>query len=206
MNKKLGLYSSLHVITTVALFALSMLIGNINMSYFVSMLLSWGYLLLICSFTTEIIAERKSFAFAGIAFACVYVMFISLVYFTQLTTVANQTASTEALQVLSYQTVGGLMFNLDLFGYGMMSLSTFFIGAAMKPTNKIDQWLKALLMLHGLFAPACILLPMLNVFNSSSGEGGNYLGTIALLFWCAYFLPIGILSLLHFKIKVNELY
>jgi len=206
MNKKLGLYSSLHVTITVTLFALFMIIGNVTMSFFVSMLLSWGYLLLICSFATEIIAERKSFAFVGIAFACVYVMFISLVYFIQLATVANQTGSAEASRVLSYQTVGSLMFNLTLFGYGMMSFSTFFIGTAIKPTNKIDQWLKVLLILHGLFAPACILLPLLNVFNSSSGEGGNFLGTFALLFWCAYFLPLGILSLFHFKIKVNELY
>jgi len=170
MNKKLGLYSSLHVTITVTLFALFMIIGNVTMSFFVSMLLSWGYLLLICSFATEIIAERKSFAFVGIAFACVYVMFISLVYFIQLATVANQTGSAEASRVLSYQTVGSLMFNLTLFGYGMMSFSTFFIGTAIKPTNKIDQWLKVLLILHGLFAPACILLPLLNVFNSSSGK------------------------------------
>lgn len=47
------------------------------------------------------------------AFACLYGVFINLVYFTQLTTVANKTESTEVLKILSYQSLGSLMFNLD---------------------------------------------------------------------------------------------
>ena len=67
-----------------------------------------------------------------------------------------------------------LLFNYDLLGYGMMALSTFFIG---------------------LFI-SCFIMPMTGVFtNMATGETGNG-GTIALLIWCAYFFPIGVS--LHF--------
>ncbi|WP_242977203.1 hypothetical protein [Clostridium botulinum] len=126
-------------------------------------------------------------------------VFINLVYFTQLTTVANKTASTEVLKILSYQSLGSLMFNLDLFGYGMMAISTLLIGIAINPKNKSDKWLKALLMIHGIFAPACVIMPMLNIFNSHMGASGDFIGIIVLLIWCIYFIPIGILSTVHFK-------
>jgi hypothetical protein len=53
-------------------------------------------------------------------------------------------------------------------------------------------------MIHGVFAISCVLMPMLNVFTSNMA-GGDIIGTIALLFWYAYFLPIGILSAIHFR-------
>jgi hypothetical protein len=138
-------------------------------------------------------------------FACLYGVFINLVYFTQLTTVANQVLSQEILSVLSYESLGSLMFNLDLLGYGLMALSTFFIGMSIIPTNRIDKWLKRLLMIHGIFAPTSVLLPMLNVFNSNMGSSGATIGIAVLLVWCAYMTPIGMLSILRFKKnKVNS--
>ncbi|WP_434302814.1 hypothetical protein [Clostridium botulinum] len=91
------------------------------------------------------------------------------------------------------------MFNLDLFGYGMMAISTLLIGMTINPKNKPDKWLKALLMVHAIFAPACVIMPMLNIFNSHMGPSGDFIGIIALLIWCIYFIPIGILSTMHFK-------
>lgn len=199
MNRKLGFYSAMTVSITTSLFAIGMVIGNDIISYFVCMLLSWGYILLTCSFAVEVPHERKALAYGGIAFACLYGVFINLVYFTQLTTVANKTVPPEVLKILSYQSLGSLMFNFDLFGYGMMSISTFLIGVAIISTNKFDKWLKSLLMIHGIFAPACVIMPMFNIFNSHMGVSGEIIGTIVLLIWCIYFLPIGILSTLHFK-------
>jgi len=68
MNQKLGLYSGMAVTITTVLFALGMIIGNDTLSYFVCMLLSWGYILLVCSFAAEVADEQKAFAFSGIAF------------------------------------------------------------------------------------------------------------------------------------------
>lgn len=39
-------------------------------------------------------------------------------------------------------------------GYGMMALSTFFIGLSIRAGRRSDRWLKAPLLLHGFFFPA----------------------------------------------------
>jgi hypothetical protein len=43
---------------------------------------------------------------------------------------------------------------------------------------------------------------LINCFSAS--EGGYWTGVIALEFWCAYFIPVGILSFIHFKNNANE--
>ncbi|AUM96098.1 TPA: hypothetical protein LA742_002696 [Clostridium botulinum] len=145
MNKKSGFYSAMAVTITTFLFAVGMIIGNDTASYFVCMLLSWGYILLTCSFAVEVTHERKALAYWG------------------------------------------------------MAISTLLIGMIINTKNKPDKWLKALLMVHGIFAPACVIMPMLIIFNSHMGPSGDFIGIIVLLIWCTYFIPIGILSTMHFK-------
>ena len=49
------------------------------------------------------------------------------------------------------------------------------------------------------FFVSCFIMPMTGVFtNMANGDNSNG-GTIALLFWCVYFIPIGILSYRHFE-------
>lgn len=45
----------------------------------------------------------------------------------------------------------GLFFSLDLLGYALMSLATFFAGLTVEPKDKPSKWLRALLMIHGVF-------------------------------------------------------
>ena len=92
----------------------------------------------------------------------------------------------------------GLLFNLDLLGYGIMALSTFFIGLTINVKNKTDKILKYLLLIHGVFFLGCFIMPMTGVFANTDGSN-SMVGIIALEFWCLYFLPIGILSYIHFK-------
>ncbi len=93
----------------------------------------------------------------------------------------------------------GLIFNYDLLGYGLMALSTFFTGLSMKPKNKADKWLRVLLMIHGVFYFSCTFMPITGMFARMSSGGGNGIGgRLALVVLCVYFLPIGILSFLHF--------
>jgi hypothetical protein len=54
-------------------------------------------------------------------------------------------------------------------------------------------------MIHGVFFLSCFVLPMTGMFSGMADGGAGNGGTIALLCWCAYFLPIGILSWLHFR-------
>ena len=79
-----------------------------------------------------------------------------------------------------------------------MALSTFFIGLIINVKNKKDKELKWLLLIHGIFFISCFIMPMTGVFANSS-RSSTMGGVIALEICCLHFLPIGILSYLHFK-------
>lgn len=204
MRNRIGFFSALTVTAAAILFAAGILSGSSTLSYIVCMILSWGYIMLACSFAAEASPKRRPLASGGIAFACVYCVFVCLVYFTQLTTVANGSLSGDLMKILSYESPGSLMFNLDLFGYAMMAISTFFIGFTIKPETTFDIWMKYLLIAHGVFAPACIIIPMTNVFGAG-GQAGAQAGAVLLLIWCCYFAVVGVLACMHYKKAVESL-
>lgn len=196
MNRKIGMAGSFITCVCVLLFAVAMLLRFDFGSFFVCMILAIGFILMMASFAQECAQCRKAACYAALIFTAIYAGFIFVVYFAQTTSVRLDGLNAQAMQILDYSK-SGLFFNYDLLGYGMMSLATFFIGLTINARNKADQWLKRLLMIHGIFFVSCFLMPMLGVFSAS--ESGYWAGVIALEFWCAYFAPICILSFMHFK-------
>ena len=185
------------VTVTVFLFAVFLIINFSMGSYFVCLILPIGFIMMTAGLHNECENDRKVAANIGLNLAAVYATFIMLVYFSQLTTVNNEQLNEQAAKLLEFNKYG-LIFNYDLLGYGVMALSTFFTGLSMKPDSKTDKWLKALLMIHGVFYFSCTFMPMTGMFTKmSSGSGIG--GRLALVVWCVYFLPIGILSFLHFN-------
>ena len=166
-------------------------------SYLVCMLLPIGYIMMAAGFQQECGADRRVAANVGLILAAIYAVLILLVYFAQTTSVRLENLSDQASRILNYQR-GGLLFNYDLLGYGMMALSTFFLGLSIRPECKADSWLKGLMLLHGVFFIGCFVMPMTGAFTAMADGGAGNGGTIALLFWCAYFLPIGVLAYRHF--------
>ncbi len=79
-----------------------------------------------------------------------------------------------------------------------MAIATFFAGLILNVKSKSDKWLKYLLLIHGIFAISCFIMPMLGLFRADM-TGANWVGTAILEFWCVFFIPISILSFLHFK-------
>ena len=197
LNRKIGMAGSAVNAFTVLCFAVFMLAGMTFMSYFVCIFLSLSFICMTAAFETECREDARAAGRTGLVLAGVYSTLIMLVYFTQCTTVRNEELNGAAQQILDYRYLG-LMFNLDLLGYGIMALSTFFTGLTVNVRNSKDKVLKILLLLHGLFFPGCFLMPVTGMFLGSDGStsGG---GVIALELWCLFFLPIGILSFLHFK-------
>ncbi len=200
MNNLLPKIGSAIVSITVFLFALFLIINFKFSSFFVCMLLPIGYIMMTAGFHNESKDDCKVAANIGLIFSAVYAVLIFLVYFAQVTSVRLDNLNEQAMLILDFSR-GGLIFNYDLLGYGMMALSTFFTGLTIKPENKADKALKWLMIIHGVFFISCFIMPMTGIFtNMQSADAGNG-GAIALVFWCAYFLPVGILSFIHFSKK-----
>lgn len=200
MNRLIPKIGAGIVTAAVFLFAVC-LITNFNFgSYLVCMFLPIGYIMMSAGFHHESDEDRKTTANIGLIFSVVYAVLIFLVYFAQTTSVRLDDLNEQALKILDFRR-GGLIFNYDLLGYGMMSLSTFFIGLTIKPKNKSDKWLKYLMMIHGVFFISCFIMPMTGIFGGMSDGDTSSGGVLALVCWCVYFLPIGILSFVHFNVK-----
>ena len=197
-NKVIPKAGSAIVTVTVFLFAVFLIINFSMGSYFVCLILPIGFIMMTAGLHNECEADRKVASNIGLILAAVYATFIMLVYFSQLTTVKNEQLNEQAAKLLEFGKFG-LIFNCDLLGYGVMALSTFFTGLSMKPNSKTGKWLKALLMIHGVFYFSCTFMPITGMFAKMSSGGDGIGGRLALVAWCVYFLPVGILSLLHFK-------
>lgn len=197
MNRTVSRIGAAIVSATVFLFAVCLIVDFSFGSYFVCMLLPIGYIMMAAGLHYESDDAHRVAANVGLALAAVYAVLILLVYFAQTTSVRLDGLGEEALHVLDFRR-GGLIFNYDLLGYGMMALSTFFIGLSMRAEDKPDRWLRALMMVHGVFYFGCFLMPMTGMFTSMSDGNTRHGGVIALVAWCAYFLPIGLLAWRHF--------
>lgn len=198
MNRSIPKIGAAVVTVSVFLFAVCLITDFSFGSYFVCMFLPIGYIMMSAGFHHESDEEHKVAANVGMIFSAIYAVLIFLVYFAQTTSVRLDNMNEQAMKILDFKR-GGLIFSYDLLGYGMMAVSTFFIGLTIKAKSKADKWLKYLMMIHGGFFISCFIMPMTGVFSEMSDGGTSVGGVVALVFWCVYFLPIGILSLLHFK-------
>lgn len=195
MNKRIGMYCSVVNFIAVICFALSMLLGFDNGSYFSSMFIAFSFVPMICGYAYFSEKNAKLAGYVSVAFAAIYTAIILLVYFAQLTTVRLNDLTQQAAVLLDFQQCG-LLFHYDLLGYAVMSLAAFFAGLTIKPQTKTDRWLKYLLMVHGVFFISCLIMPMLGIFKADSPA---WIGVAVLEFWCFYFCPVSILSFLHFS-------
>ena len=200
MNRIIPRIGSVIVTAAVALFALCLIADFPFGSYFVCMFLPIGYIMMAAGLHDESCENRRVAANTGMAFAVVYAVLIFLVYFAQTTSVRLGGLNEQAQSILDFQR-GGLMFSYDLLGYGMMALSTFFMGLSLQANGRADKWMKALMMIHGVFFFSCFFMPMTGAFIGMSDGKANIGGTLALVAWCAYFLPIGILAYRHYGKK-----
>ena len=209
-NTKLGKIGTIVTGVSVSAFALAMLVGLITglytafISYFVCIFIAIGYVM----FSAALVAKNKdksqsATGLTGLAFSVIYALFIIIVYYAMLTTVRmNDALSDEVLSIINYERLGSLFFNYNILGYGFMGLSTFFIGFTVKPKDKTDKALQLLLWIHGIFFVSCFIMPMLPLFTPDMA-GGELIGTLVLLFWCAYFLPICVLGWRYMKKRNN---
>ncbi|MEA4970828.1 MAG: hypothetical protein VB051_09920 [Candidatus Pelethousia sp.] len=197
MNRKIGMSGSLINLASVIGFALSMIIDASFAGYLASIFIALGFVLMASAFCQESEADHKAAGYAALVFSGMYAALILLVYFAQMTAVRLGRLNAQAMQILDYQQFG-LFFSYDLLGYGIMALATLFAGLTIKAAAPREKWLKALLLIHGIFFSGCLILPMLGLFSAEM-ENADWIGVAILEVWCLYFAPVGILSFLHFR-------
>lgn len=202
MNRKMGMTASFVNVAAVVGFAVCMLAGTLFGSYLTSIFIAFSLVVMLCAFAHYSDESRRVAGWCGIAFGAMYALCNSIVYFTQITTVRMDKLSGQADAMLNFQNYG-LMFNYDMLGYCLMAIATFFAGLTVDVKTKADKWLKWLLLIHGIFAISCFIMPLLGLFSADM-SGGEWIGTAVLEFWCVYFIPVGILSCLYFKRQASS--
>jgi len=191
MNKKIGVVSACFHICTVTGFSLCLLFGFFFGAYLFSVLIAFSLVPMICAFAERGNPNTTIAGHPAMAFAGVYAALIFLIYFTRVTTVQIESLG-EQTRVLFDDGGLGLSSNLSLLGHGMIALGAFFAGLMMAVKTKSDALLKYLLVFHGIFAVSGLLVPMLGLFRTT--EGAPWMGPLLLAFWCAYFIPVGVLA------------
>ena len=197
MNRKIGMIGSAINTAAVFGFALCLVNGVLFGSYLTSMFIAFGFVMMMGGFAAHCPSEKKAAGHISLTCGGIYAAYILLVYFAQVTAVRLNTLNEQALRLIDY-TQFGLFFSYNLLGYGMMALSTFFAGLTIEAATKQDKWLKWLLLIHGVFFISCFIMPMTGIFCTDM-PGVAWIGSAVLLFWCVYFLPVGILSFQYFR-------
>ncbi|NLG02486.1 MAG: hypothetical protein GX567_01415 [Clostridia bacterium] len=199
MNRKIGMYSSIINVIAVVAFALCMIVGSNYGSYLVCIFIAFSFVPMMSTFCHYSSMDKKVAGYIAIVFSAIYAVFILAVYYAQVTAVALDGLNEQATQIIDYSKFG-LFFSYDLLGYGIMALATFFVGLTVDVKSKTDKFLKWLLIIHGIFFVSCFIMPMLGLFSPNM-QGADWIGVAVLEFWCIYFIPIGVLSFMHFKKK-----
>ena len=168
-----------------------------SVSYFASIFIAVGYVILAAAVVARGGGKGSAAGLTGLVFAAIYAVLIFIVYFAMLTTIRlNGNLSDEALSLINYERLGSLFFNYNLLGYGFMALSTFFVGFVVEPRYKGDRAFRALLWIHGVFFLSCFIMPMTGAFTEDTSP---VIGTVILLAWCAFFMPVCVLGWNYFR-------
>ena len=197
MDRKIGIAGAIVALAGVVTFAICMITGPLVFCYGASIAIAWGLVLMTAAFARFSRPDAKAAAIVAVTFCAMYALCNSIVYFVQISTVRNGSLTPAALQILDYSKFG-MMFDLDMLGYCLMALTTFFAGLTVRVQDRGDQALKILLLVHGVFAIGCFIMPILGIFSTDMA-GASWIGTAVLEFWCVYFLPVTILSLRYFR-------
>jgi hypothetical protein len=207
MNKKISIISTLILVGTIAIFFVTLCCSFFSsskifsmISYLVCIFLSWSFIIVTIANDRLAKDSKKIASSAAKLFAVIYSVFVSIVYFTQLTVVNQNVLGEQIVNAFNFTYSGSWLFSLDLIGYGIMALSTLFLALSLNVKNKFDKALKILLYIHSVFI-VCIFMPMTDIFLKGSNNANS--GTFALMFWCLMFIPIALLYFCHFKKEEN---
>jgi hypothetical protein len=119
-----------------------------------SFFLGSSFLVLMVSVHCLAEAERKVWSQTALAFATVYAVLISTVYFVQLTLVAPRLANgdTTGLEPFLFVPFDSFLYAVDILGYSFMSLSTLFAARVFVGGGQ-ERTVRWFLTANGLLLP-----------------------------------------------------
>ena len=126
-----------------------------------SLFLAPAYVLTTVAIHRYASEKAKFWSQASIAFAGIYAVFVSVVYFVVMTVVVpHQIAGTPAeIQLLVYEQ-NSFLYAINVLGYGYMSLSTLF-AAPVFSGEGLEKKTRVFLFVNGVLAP---FIPLQMVF------------------------------------------
>lgn len=118
-----------------------------------SLLLAPAFLIQMVAVHHRTPAHLRIWTHVAVVFATAYFVFVSSVYFINLTVVAPRMAAGDLgeLEVLRYAP-RTFMTGIDALGYASMSLATLFAAQAFD-SGKRERWIKRLFVINGALAP-----------------------------------------------------
>lgn len=209
MNRKISMISAAVLMASVAVFFVCQVISVFTLSdtlayisYGVCILLALSYVVMTVGHAQMAGRDRAVAAGAAQAVGLIYAVFICIVYFSQLTVVRQNVLDPAVVNAFAFDYGGSWLFAIDIIGYGMMALSTLFLGLSVETKNKEDKILRTVSLLHGCFT-VCMILPMTSMFLGGFEGGAANMGALMLAVWCLIFFPIPLCSWLRFKKAEN---
>ena len=118
-----------------------------------SLFLAMVFVVLMVAILHCVSKSNKIWAQIALAYAVIYAVLVSFVYYSQLTYVIPASLRGEAEQVaLLAFGFGSFMFAVDILGYTFMSLATLFV-APVFAGEGMERWLRWILVINGCLAP-----------------------------------------------------
>jgi len=119
-----------------------------------SLLLAPSFVVLMISIHHYAPEDKKIWSHIGVAFAIIYAVLVSIVYYSQMTFAVPHIQRGEADQVaLLLMDWGSFIFTIDVLGYGFMHLATLF-AAFVFTGSKLERWIRWALVANGTASSA----------------------------------------------------
>lgn len=202
----LGLWCATLVAVLVAAFGASLVTGlavndprgvALTASFVASFLLAPAFVAMMVCIATTASARVRVWGHLGVAFASIYAVMVTMTYYLQLAVVprADESFSAEVVTLLTFAP-GAPLFAVDMLGYGFMTLATLSAAPAFEGPG-LNAWIRGWFVAHGVLGVPTLLAPVL--FGGESGGGSDVLGSLVLIGWSVFFLPVVVLIAIRFR-------
>ncbi len=123
-----------------------------------SLLLGISFVVMTVSIHYRAEASRRIWSHLAVVFAAMYATLISIVYYVQLAFVLPKIArgDVQDIQLLIFEPFDSFLYAIDVYGYGLMSLSTLF-AAATFGNQGLERWIRLALIANGCLIPFLVL-------------------------------------------------